>query len=729
MDIASDSPSFLQKSVFQPSQRFKQNIFVFLCVVVLNAAIYSNTLDVPFQYDDLKNIVEKTEIYMKKLTWSEIEDAIFSNPARAVPMLSFAFNYYFGNKEKLSFEDNENPIGFHVVNISIHIITSFFLFLFMHNTLMLPAMKDNYGSHAFAIAIVATFLWSVNPVNTQAVTYIVQRMASMAAMFYIISMYCYVKARTSFDGQSKQILYCVCFLSFILAFFSKQNAAMLPVSLILYEFIIMRRIFKEDIYRHKKAILIAMFIIISLFGVTLLLSTKSPFSFFSESYEKRMFTLSQRVLTQPRIILFYISLLLYPSPERLNLGHDIAWSHSLFNPITTLPAIFMIGILICGALFWNKKYPLIAFCTIFFFFNHAIESSIIALEMIFEHRNYLPSMLFFVPISIGLVRGIEFFSSKLRMQTIIAAFIVCLIIGFAHGTYIRNFAWKTQKSLWLDAVNKAPGLTRNHVNIGVEYLEEKDLPKAIHHFQTAIKLDTLQRKKNRFRAYALLGDCYREMGENEKAIQIYHIANNLNPIPRTYLNLSVAYLNMGNFDAARQSLITSLSMEKMKEAHNNLGYILLRQKEFLPAISELKKALEMDHTLSGSHLNIGIAYKETGHLQKAAYHLKIALATNPHQKALNNGRINAYLGLIETYKLMKNETGLRYYADQFLQIMLDSNIKKPYKIIKRLNASDYIYRDFLDAQIILLGILEGIERRDYQLNSIKKSCQKLLDSL
>ena len=114
------------------------------------------------------------------------------------------------------------------------------------------------------------------------------------------------------------------------------------------------------------------------------------------------FTMTERLLTEMRVLVYYMSQLFYPVPTRLSIDHDIVISTSLIHPWTTLPAgLFLIALTITGVVVL-EKHPLIGFSILFFLINHVIESSIIPLELIFEHRNYLPSFFMFVPVALGL---------------------------------------------------------------------------------------------------------------------------------------------------------------------------------------------------------------------------------------------------------------------------------------------------------------------------------------
>ena len=164
-------------------------IFSILILSLAIFSIYSNSVDCSWHFDDKPNITDNPNLHLSALNWDNIKRTLFSdrkNPTtfyRPVACLSFAFNYYVGGLD---------VFGYHLVNILVHLLTTIFLFLFLYNTLNLPSLKGKYHSKAFEIAMLATFLWALNPVQTQAVTYIVQRMASMAGMFYMMSMYFYL---------------------------------------------------------------------------------------------------------------------------------------------------------------------------------------------------------------------------------------------------------------------------------------------------------------------------------------------------------------------------------------------------------------------------------------------------------------------------------------------------------------------------------------------------------
>ncbi len=161
-------------------------------------AAYSNTFNAAWQFDDKPNIVNNGYLHLKDLNPESLFKTFFTNPRnpwktgnklyRPIPCLTFALNWYFGEN---------NVIGYHIVNLVIHHLTGFLLFLTILNLFQSPNLKNKFAENAYLIALLAATLWAIHPIQTQAVTYIVQRMTSMAAMFYILSMFFYVKCRLS----------------------------------------------------------------------------------------------------------------------------------------------------------------------------------------------------------------------------------------------------------------------------------------------------------------------------------------------------------------------------------------------------------------------------------------------------------------------------------------------------------------------------------------------------
>ena len=226
----------------------RRNIFVFVSLFCLILIIYSNTFDASWHFDDTNNIVENKPLHLTELSSENIKKTFFASwngkgkLYRPIACLSFALNYYFGGTE---------VSGYHMVNLTIHFLAACFLFLFIYQTLNLPVLGSRYQSNAYFIAFLSTVLWAVNPIHTQAVTYVVQRMASMAGLFCIMSMFFFLKGKISTQKPIKTIHYISCCICGILALGSKENAIMLPMVLLVYDLFLIQGITKKNLKRYS----------------------------------------------------------------------------------------------------------------------------------------------------------------------------------------------------------------------------------------------------------------------------------------------------------------------------------------------------------------------------------------------------------------------------------------------------------------------------------------------
>ena len=385
-----------------PKKRTFPSLYRHLIAVGLIAGvafvIYSNTFSVPFLFDDRPNITLNPNIQIKVFTWERVEALIkytYRESIRIFSYFTFALNYYFGEFD---------PFGYHLVNLVIHVCSGIFLYGFLYLTFNLPSLREKYGALSYRVALFASLIFISHPVQTQSVTYIVQRMASMAGMFYLLTFMLYIKGRLS-KGRRRFLYFGGGFLSYLLGVFTKENTAILPFFIALYEFYFFQNL---DLSPRGKKVLFALIGTLLVLGVLgFLVWGQRYIDVTIEGYKFRSFTMSERVLTQFRVVLYYLTLLVLPLPSRLNLDYDFLLSKSILDPPTTLVAIVLVLGLI-GYSFWTaRKSPLLSFCILWYFGNLVIESSIFPLEMVFEHRLYVPAIGPFILFALGVVKGIE----------------------------------------------------------------------------------------------------------------------------------------------------------------------------------------------------------------------------------------------------------------------------------------------------------------------------------
>ena len=464
----------------------KKYAFTFISLLIILLAIYSNSFYGEWHFDDYANIVNNPYIQIKSFSWTEIKHCVFGifqdRLMRPLSYLSFALNYKVNGMD---------VFWFHVVNFIIHYLAAVFLFLFIYNTLKLPLLREKYSLIAYPVALLSTFFWALNPVQVTSITYVVQRMASMMGLFYLMSMYFYLKGRTAQNSISSISFFILSLITGFAAVLCKENAVMLPVSILLFDLFLIQGVTKENIKKFSKILSLPLLLIL-IIG----LIYTGGFSNALGGYEIRDFSMMQRLLTEPRVILFYLSLLFYPISSRLTLLYDIEVSRSLLYPWTTIPSILLILFIIGFAFYIVRKRPLISFCIIFYFFNHLIESSVFSLELIYEHRNYLPSMLLFVPLAEFIIHAIDYFSYQKIIQFIVALGIAIILFGEGDITYNRNKIVSDDFLLWFDNIDKSPGLSRPHGNLGRIYFIYNEKAKALREYEKAIILNKFGSKES-----------------------------------------------------------------------------------------------------------------------------------------------------------------------------------------------------------------------------------------
>ena len=638
---------------------------VFALLGLLILAIYANTFNASWQFDDKPNILQNTKLHLTDLSPASLWDTFFAKAGkdiffRPLPSLSLALNWYIGQ---------DNTFGFHLVNITIHLLNAFLLFLASRNLLQTPKLKKRFTpEEANYISLLGTVLWAVNPIQIQAVTYIVQRMASMAALFYICGLYFYVKGRLAESGKMQVWLFTACFVGFVFALMSKENTVVFPFSLIIIDLLFFQDV---DVYKQVRArlpVLITLSGLVILSGIVLFKAGALDFLF--SGYESRPFTLMERMLTPPRILLYYISQIFYPLPSRLSITHDIIVSTSLFSPWTTLPALIMVLSLVGMGLFLMKNRPLVSFAILFFFLNHLIESTLLPLELLFEHRNYLPSFSLFLPVGALLISALNMYRANNRfMYAVIASFITFTIIGLGCFTYVRNQDWRTEASLWRDAMQKAPRDARPLVNLAIQ-LAWSPHPTSL---QYEAALDMLHKAMtlNTARDFLVsdiinnIGSIHYHQGAYQKAADIYRQGLEIDP---GFLKMRYDLINVlvmqGRWEVASieaDRLIGNPKNFIRPEYYTLKGFILLWQGHAEEALVYFRKSLEMKPGDLAALLNAGVAFSLMGDHERAALALQ-NVAEN------TRGDIRPFFALIENSARAKDWGRAETHAQKTMQI-------------------------------------------------------------
>jgi Tfp pilus assembly protein PilF len=432
-------------------------------------------------------------------------------------------------------------------------------------------------------------------------------MNSLAAMFYIMAFWCYAKARFS-GGQKKSFFYFTgTALLWMLAMGCKEIAATLPFVLFIYEWIFFQ---KGEIRWIKKKIPYLIGLTVIFFLIASMYLGKEPWDYIMKGYNIRLFSLKERVLTEFRVIFFYISLMVLPITGRQGLEHDFSLSISLFQPWNTFAAFCGIGILFFYAIIVVRSHPLISFSILWLLVNLVIESTIIPLELVFEHRMYLPSMFFFLPICIIVLQY-----NKIRKASLLV--LTCFLVFLGASTYARNYDWNDPGIFWRKNISTAPGSERAHNNLGSLLLDQ---------------------------------------GKYDEAKLVLDEALRLNPyFAPAYINLGLVHLNQRRLSEAAEHFQKALSISpNIFEAHLNLGGIYGEMGNYQLGMVHLQKAVSIRSFSAAAHNNLANALQMLRRYDEALLHYDEALKYNPQfENARRNRQIAMRKLMMEKQKLMK----------------------------------------------------------------------------
>lgn len=603
------------------------SLFSYLIIFICGFLIYSSSLNGDFLFDDGVHIAKQSFItdlsnFTDLSYWQDVDQ-------RPLAVYSFALNYHF-----FGFSE----IGFHIVNVIIHILSAIIIYLFVSSILV--RFKSNVIDEdlkpAFALFVALIFL--IHPLQTQSVSYIVQRMTSMSGMFYLLACYSFLKFRLWFYTKydSKTLLFLIIFvLSAIAAILSKQNTASLPIALIFIEFFFVR---DRLGWINRRLVF------------SLLISILSFFTIFAIVYglpaETDEITHLQYFYTQLKVIPKYFMLFILPISQ--NIDHDIATSLKL-SLTEILGFLFLISILIVGIKIRHRK-PLAAFGIFWIFICLSVESSVIPItDVMFEHRMYLPLF------GIALVLG-DVLISLLKNRKILTVLALLLLICFGTLSHARNFVWQNAESLWTDAVEKSPDKARPHLKLGVSHFMEGEINNAIILFERATQLDSTDNE-----AWFNLGECYQLLDSTNKAFYAYDQAMLKDPrFALPYVGRAAIFRELGSYELALNDLTEAIKRDNKQvdfylyradlylflenyqfayrdfteaqtlsprsiEIYHQLARLFIKMREFKMALDYLNEATSLDPINVLNYRLKGICYAEQGLFDDAMKNFDLAI--------------------------------------------------------------------------------------------------------
>ncbi len=639
--------------------RLRNSLLAIFLICVTAGVIYSNTFQSPFMFDDQHTVQENPRIR----SLSNFYNAAVLQSPRPLVDYTFALNYHFGGL---------NVWGYHLVNLLIHILNGI-LVLWLSRMIFLKLFPENDTSLDM-MALCASLIFIAHPLQTEAVTYIAQRYAAMESMFYLLAVIGYMKARNMDAPRGaviRNLWFLMCLVSGVAAFLCKQNAASLPLAVLLIEYVCFDRSWRG--WRKKLLWMIpgtAILAIACAYNMGLFRHSIQLGNLLEDvsgiSRETREVGRWQYLCTQFNVIPVYIRLLLLPIAQ--NLDYRYPMKNGFFDGATPYLFVFLVA-LIAAAFMARKKHPVIFLGVFWFFITLSVESSIFPIrDALFEHRLYLPMAGFAWIVSYVVIRllpalwmraaGVLHRDLRL-LQTVsdscsanmAGPFLwarrygvpMVLVVALGMATYHRNEIWQDPITLWSDVALKSPDNYRGITNLAYALELRGDYKAALGYYDRALQLNpdyyfALNNKG------ALLG----RQGKTKDAIVLFNLSLHFRPnYPSALNNLGVAYGSEHHIEAAIDYFKKALALQPdYLDAMLNLANALMETGKHEEAIQQYEAALKLYPDNASIHVRTGIAFHYMGKYQDAIaqYNMAIKLDPSNAEVYLNRGNSQSALG-------------------------------------------------------------------------------------
>ncbi len=512
--------------------KLRPTFLAFLLFSTLGFLLYLNSIHGEFIYDDIINIETNPLMHnARNLKWISGFYA-----TRFFPYFSLSLNYFF---------HQDHTFGYHLVNIILHITNTLFVFLLTQLLLQTKKLDIVAEKDRYLFSLLTALIFLTHPIQTQAVSSIVQRITLLSTTFYLGSGVLYLKSRL----ENRKTSWILAIILCVMAMASRENAATLPFILCFMEIYLIqssRPTPKIKTFKSLAPFFLSLIIIPSL----LLYSMNWGRPLTSIIQETDSISRSTYFLTQTSVLNTYLLLFLFPISQ--NADYDYPLTHSPLNYQFLLGACVLL-LLTLLVLRWGRRHAVLILGWAWFLITLSVESSFIPIkDVIQEHRLYLPMIGLSWILSYAIVQSIR--SSKTRFTLINV-----LLLLYCTLTISRNQVWKSNVAFWQDTAAKSPSKSRAHMGLGAAYLRTAVFPEAEKHLHMSILLDP-----ENLAGHANLGILYFHTGNSEKALFHMEKAYSFNPGEPLYTHhLGYMYMELSQYERAfyfyRKLLDTSFS--------------------------------------------------------------------------------------------------------------------------------------------------------------------------
>jgi tetratricopeptide (TPR) repeat protein len=580
-----------------------------LCLLIIPAGLvaYANSFNDAFILDDIKHVMANEGIRQLLPITNHL------TTRRPMVELSLAINFAVSQYQTWSY---------HAFNLAVHLLAGLVLFGVIRRTLLREPLRRRFEHDAPWLALAAALLWVVHPLQTQSVTYIIQRGESLMGLFYLLVIYCMVRG----VGSSRAwTWYVAAVVACALGMASKAVMITAPIVALLYDRIFLGGSFRQML-RQRWGLylgLAATWGVLLLCGVAQGVLNPNPPGPAAVGFGYKGITPIEYLLTQPEVILHYLRLGIWPHP--LCLDYEWPVEHDLLGII--IPSAVIVVLLAATAWgLWRRSA--VAFLGAWFFLILAPTSSFVPIkDVAFEHRMYLPLAAVIVLLVVGGDRLLRLAMSSKALPVgaargIGAAVVLALVCAASYGTLQRNRDYRSAVAMWSNVVAQHPDNARAQNDLGIALRRAGRVEEAIECYRRAIDVDPEGEA-----GWSNLGKALAQLGRYDEAIEPYEHSLAIDPDHALVWNsYGVALQRLGRLDEAMQAFRRSLEADDtLALPHRNLATILTNRGRIDEAIAELRRSLELDPNDHEAHYMLASLLEQQGEYHEAIDHYQKAL--------------------------------------------------------------------------------------------------------
>jgi len=596
-------------------QLLKARKLIPLMLVAIGLVVYYNSLHAAFVLDDQPHITENSHI---RHLWPPGD--IIRHTSRPVVLLSAAVNYALGGL---------NPWGYHLFNLGVHILAALTLFGVARRTFHSERLRPRFGEAAEWLAGTISLLWLVHPLQTEVVSYAIQRGESMMGLFYLLTLYCVIRAH---EATRRIGWWLAAMASCALGMGSKPVMVTTPVVILLYDRAYLAKSWREVMERRwgLYAGLASTWLLLPLLLANGAAEWKDSAGFAYNGVPPL-----QYALTQTGVILHYLRLAFWPHP--LCFDYCCAYGWPVARSVgSALPSLMAVSVLLAVTAWAWRRNPAWGFPAVWFFLILAPTSSFVPVaDLVVEHRMYLPlAAVVAVVTAAGFVVGEKLFGRRPRARRAVGCAAVGVLVAvLGVVTVQRNRDYRSELVLWQDTVAKCPNNPRAHNNLGADLMGEGRVPEAIAQYEQAARI-----KPDYATAECNLGTAWAKLGQLTEAVRHFERATQIQPdYAKAQNDLGVILMQLGRPQEAighfREMLRTN---PDYAEAHGNLAVALAQLGRLPEAIGEFAETVRLRPTdlqarnnLALAHTEMGNALARTGRTPEAIKQYQEALQVQP----------------------------------------------------------------------------------------------------